>query len=503
MSSTFYGFEIAKTGLFASQSAIDLTSHNISNANTTGYTREVLTLSSRDIAVTGERFQQVTKGETGAGVNIDGVEQVRDAYLDKQYRRENGTLSMWSSRSDALGYVEQLFNETGDTGLSASINNFFSSLQTLTTDPESKEDRTNVLQNANEMTDAFQHLASQLADKQADQDESVNVAVTQINDTAQSIADLNDQIFRYELSGDKANDLRDQRNTLLDKLSGLTDITYSEDADGEVSVDIGGQALVNRTTVHKLQATQDMPNPIAGLGDLYNVTWSDYTEPDGVTPLPVTVSSGSLKAYMDVRDGDSDTNIGIPYLRSQLDELAAGITSAVNTVHSQGWTMPYDDGTSHTSATGVNFFTETNGVPVTAANFSVDNAIKTSVYNIACAGSQITSDSLNGDNTNVLALVDLQNKMDIPNIGSIEGFEKGFVSGLGEEAAHTNTMKSSEQTLVDSIDSQRQSTSGVSVDEELTNLVKYQHSYAASARVITAIDETLDTLINRMGTVGR
>jgi flagellar hook-associated protein 1 FlgK len=408
---------------------------------------------------------------------------------------------MWSSRSDALGYIEQLFNETGDTGLSSSINNFFSSLQTLTTDPESEEYRTNVLQNANEMTDDFQHVASQLADKQADEDESVNVTVTQINDAAKNIADLNDQIFRYELSGNKANDLRDQRNNLLDTLSGLTDISCSEDSDGEVSVAIGGKTLVDRTTVHALQATQTQANPIAGLGNLYAVTWADYTEPDG-SPSPVTVTSGSLKAYLDMRDGNSGTDIGIPYLMNGLNMLAAGITSAVNAVNSQGWTLP-DDSNGNVSATGVNFFTETTGVPVTASNFSVDAAIKSSVYNIATAGSQVTSSDLRGDNTNALQLAGLQNKTDIPVIGSIEGYEKGYVAGIGEETAHTNRMRDNEQTLVDSLENQRQSISGVSVDEEMTNLVKYQHAYAASARVITAIDEYLDTLINKMGMVGR
>jgi flagellar hook-associated protein 1 FlgK len=497
MRSTFYGFEIAKTGLFAAQRSIDLTAHNISNANTVGYTRQRLLQSSQELVVSGEIFKEVTRGYTGVGVRIDGVEQVRDEYLDKQFRREGSALGMWSARANALGYIEKIFNESGYTGLSASIQNFFSSIETLTKNPESREYRMNLLQSANEMTDYFQHIASQLVDKQADMDEAVNATAKQINGLARNLADLNDRIFRFELNGERANDLRDQRNNLLDTLSMLTDITYSEDSNSMVSVAIGGNLLVDGTAVHTIQATKTQDNPIAGLGDLYELTWSDYTDGDG-DPLSVVTTSGKLRAYLDMRDGNSDTNIGIPYIMGRLDALAAGITSAVNAVHSTGWTLP--DGV-NPSVTGVNFFAA--GTPVTARNFSVDAAIKSNVNNIAAAAYEITSQDQYGDNGKALLLFDLQNKMDIPIIGSIEGYEKGFVAEIGMEAAHANQMCDSQQILVDSIDNQRLSISGVSVDEEMTNLIRFQHSYAASARVITAIDEYLDTLINKLGIVGR
>jgi flagellar hook-associated protein 1 len=187
---------------------------------------------------------------------------------------------------------------------------------------------------------------------------------------------------------------------------------------------------------------------------------------------------------------------------SRLDTLAAGITASVNDVHSGGWSLP-DASAGTSSVTGLNFFTEASGTPVTAFNFSVDANIKANVWNIATAGSQVTSDALRGDNANALKLAELQNALNLPTIGSIEGYAKGFVAEIGEETAHSEEMYSSQQTLVGSIDNQRQAVSGVSVDEEMANLIKYQHSYEASARVITAIDEYLDLLINRMGTVGR
>lgn len=494
MRSTFYGLEIAKSGLFAAQRSIDLTGHNISNSNTVGYTRQRLLLSPKELGVGGVRFKEITRGYSGQGVRINGIEQVRNIYLDTQFRRENSKLEYWSTRSDALGYIQQLFGETGDTGLSVSITNFFKSLQTLSMNPESRECRMSVLQSATEMTYDFQNIASQMVDKQADMDEAVRVTVIEINDIAASIADLNNQIFRFELTGEKANDLRDQRNNLLDTLSGIVDIAYAEDADGMVNVTIGGDLLVDRLTVNTLQATQTQPNPIATLGPLYEVTWT-------ATAAPLVSTAGKLQGYIDIRDGNIAANAGVPYLMSRLDELAAGITHEFNLVHNAGWSLP-DVSNGFVSANGIDFFTE-GAAPVTAFNFSVDAAIQASVFNIAAAGAQVTAPELRGDNANALLLVSLQNQVGLPVIDSIEGYEKGFVAEIGLEASHTMRMRDSQQVLVNNLSNQKLSVSGVSMDEEMANLVQFQHSYEASARMITAIDEYLDLLINRMGIVGR
>ncbi len=488
MRSSFYGFEIAKTGLYASQRAIDLTGHNIANANTVGYTRQRLMLSNQELVAGRERFQEIVTGYSGAGVRMDGVEQIRNSFLDVQYRRENSTKEMWSTRSDALSYIEDIYGETNNTGLSTAINDFFKSVHTLTMNPESKEYRTNVMQSALKMTDAFQHIAQQLSDKQADMNEAVRVSTIQINDFADSIASLNDQIFRYELAGERANDLRDQRNNLLDELSNIVNYSFSEDADGMVSVNLGGTLLVDRTTVNHLMT---VPNP-ANNGML-DVTWSNAT--------PYAPTTGRLKAYLDLRDGNTEDNIGIPYLMARLDTLASSIATEFNAVHNAGWTYP-DTTNGNVSATGVDFFEEPAG-GVTGFNFSISTAIRDSVYNIAAAGSQIVDATGRGDNTNALVMVELQNRINLPVIGSLEGYLKGYVAEIGAEASHANEMLSSEQALVNSLINQRESVSGVSVDEEMTNLMKFQHSYAASARVITTIDEYLDMLINKMGIVGR
>ncbi len=492
MSSTFYGLEIARTGLFASQSGLNLTGHNISNANTVGYTRQRLVQTSAALGVGTVKLADLARGVSGAGTTILGIEQVRDVFLDRQYRAENAQYQYWDTRSDALAYVEGLLDETGDSGLSDTINAFFNSLQSLSRNPESKEYRTNVQQTAQNMVDTFQQIASQLTDKAAEMNDAINTTVTQINDIARNIADLNVQIARFELNGESANDLRDQRNLLLDQLSGLANITSSEDASGRLTVQLAGEDLVVHDTVRTLTATKDMTNPYTGAADYYSVTWTD-------TGTAVNVTSGSLRAFQDMRDGDSASNQGIPYYMQQLDTLAATLAHEFNVIHAAGYTLP-DTSNGNTSVSGVNFFDETG--TVTAANFSLSAEVLASVYNIAASDQQITDDSLRGNYQNALNLYDLQTT-NISGFGTITGYYNSVITSMGLEISHTNQMRDAEATLTGSIDTQRTSVSGVSMDEEMTNLIKYQHAYTSAARAITAIDEALETIISKMGVVGR
>lgn len=493
MRSTFYGFEIAKTGLFASQLNIDLTAHNIANANTIGYTRQRLNVSSKELISGAVQFREVTRGYSGAGVNINNIEQVRSTFLDAQFRRENSALQQWSTRADGLGYIETLLSNTGKGSLSGSIDTFFSSLHKLTESPESKEYRTNTLQNALQLTDTFNKIYTQLTDKLSDQNTAVKTVSDQINDLARNLAAMNEQIYRSELSGDTAVDLRDQRNLLLDNLSSLGNISYSEGSDGKMTVLLGGHTLVNHISYNQIVTTQDVTNPTTGNPDFYSVRWSDDNS-------AVAVTTGSLKGYLDLRDNDTANNLGIPYLIDRLNTLASGIATQFNAIQNAGYTLP--DGAT-ASVLGSDFFVSSTGAAITAGNLSVSAAIQANVNLIAASDVEITDSTLRGNNKNALKMVQLQSDQNLPTLGSIDGYVKGYLAEIGVEVSHTETMRDGELTMVESIETQRQSLSGVSVDEETTNLIKFQHAYAANARVITTIDEYLDVLINRMGVVGR
>ncbi|MDD2457527.1 MAG: flagellar hook-associated protein FlgK [Eubacteriales bacterium] len=495
MSSTFSGFDIARKALSVSQKAMDVTGHNIANANTPGYTRQRLVVASVEATGIQSRFAVSERGAVGGGVEAVTVEQIRNAFLDRQYWRENATSSELTARSEHLAYVESVFDELSGTGLSNALAKFSASVQEVAKNPVSPEFRTNLVQNAQILTETFNHAASQLLDKQTDLDQTIAAQVLQVNDIAVTLADYNGQIARYELSGQRANDLRDKRNALLDELSGLVQFTAVETGEGKLQVYIGDSSepdnlLVSHTTSRSLSATATLANPLNSSGpNLLAVTWSDGPSLD--------LSSGSLKGLFDLRDGAAADAIGLPYLASQLDELAQGIATAFNIQHQAGYTL------TNPSATGGNFFSGTG-----AADLAVDAAILADINTIALAGDPVTFSSSGtpdalGDNVNALRMGDLFTSQTIPDIGSFSGFLGTFIGSLAIETAHTDSRLSGQQILVESIDQQRESVAGVSMDEEMTNLVRFEKSYAAAARLVTAIDEMLDVLINRTGVVGR
>ena len=497
--STFSGLDIARKALSTAQKGIDVTGHNIANAQTPGYSRQRLTLASIEPSGLGTRFAPAQEGRIGEGVRIVTVDQIRNPFLDRQYRHEYALEQEYQMRSEDLLYVESLFDELSETGLTNGMNEFLSSLQELTKSPTSKEYRTNVLQNAIKLGETFAHYARQIADKQAEQDRTVTVMTGQINDIAQTVGELNTQIARYELSGQTANDLRDKRNLLLDELSGLVAFTAEETADGRLQVSVGSELLVDHNIVRRLDTVAAIDNPITGEpASLQQVVWQD-------TGDPLAPESGRIKAVLDLRDGSSAEEYGLPYIDRQIDRLAGALAVSFNEVHRAGWTLPGDSGPSQT---GVDFFLIPvdgvgNPLPVTAENLTVNPDIINDVNRIAASGQEVLSEAQAGDNTNSLDLLTLFDSHDIPDVGHYADFLESFIAELAVETAHNEKRVSGQSLLVQSLDTQRQSVSGVSLDEEMSRMVQLQHSYSAAARLMTTIDQNLDVLINRTGIVGR
>ena len=262
---SFYGLEVAKTGLFISQKAINLAGHNISNANTTGYTRQRIVSEAIDPATLVTRFGTATNGTVGGGAQVQSLEQVRDSFLDKELRREYGDGSMWSTRTDALEYIETMFDETDSSSLSKSLENFFEAILEFSNEPDSSEIRTNLRQSGITLADTFHNFYQQLTEMQQTQNDSVATAVLSINDILDNISAYNKTIAGYELSGEKANDLRDKRNVQLDELSKLVDIEYNYDSNGYLNISVGGTTLLSHTTVTHLET---VANPTTGMYDV-------------------------------------------------------------------------------------------------------------------------------------------------------------------------------------------------------------------------------------------
>ncbi|MDL2238559.1 flagellar hook-associated protein FlgK, partial [Christensenellaceae bacterium OttesenSCG-928-K19] len=425
MRSTFYGLEIAKTGLFVSQNQLDVTGHNISNADTIGYTRQRLATQAMPAGFGGTFIGVDNKSTAGRGVNTIHIEQVRNPFLDYQYRKENAVTKEWATKEQYFEYVEALFNlelDSIDTtsGLTASFEKFYNALYALSESPEDQEIRTNVRTTATLLVDAMNYYYERLISQQDTLNESVRISVLEINSIAQDVAKLNEQIYAYELTGAKANDLRDQRNTLLDTLSGIIDIDTFEDTNGRLVVQIGGRDLVRHSTYNQMAVEKDVPNNIKGEQDLYGIYWADSSG-KAVTTMPVPITSGALKGYMDVRDGDTSGNMGIPYVIDKLNDMCDKVVKQINAVHSTGYTSP--SGANGQSVSGINFFympdINANAFiePANASNFKWSGTINSGTYTLQANGANLEIYDSQGQLVHTAAVTASDGKLDLSMFG--------------------------------------------------------------------------------------
>ena len=391
MGGLFYGLEIARSALTVNQKAINLSGHNIANANTEGYTRQRLVINSIEPASVNVRLSSVSKGKVGGGATVELVEQIRNDYLDRQFRNQSARLGYWQVKANEMEYIETVVNELSeDTSISSALADFFKSLSDLAEkDPASKEIRTAVQQNALKMTETFNQYYEQLVELQNLYNDKMAGTVARINTLLMNIADNNRQIFAYELSGNKANELRDKRNLMIDQLAELIDISVTETEEGTLIISCGGEELVNHLTVTALEAR---PEP-----DFYGIYLSG-------SDTVLSFSGGELKAYQDLRDGNSTDNLGIPRIIENLNTLARSIAQQFNAIHSTGYTMPNGG----ESRDGVNLFAVPKAVDefgneyedysaITAGNFTLSAEVLDSPqqYGLFAASSAV-ADALAG-----------------------------------------------------------------------------------------------------------
>jgi len=570
MRSTFYGMEVARAGLYTSQNQLNTTGHNISNVDTEGYTRQRLDTAAVPPPGMNVMFAIDNSATSGRGVESLTVEQIRDQFLDAKYRTQNTTSEYWATMTEEFEMIQQIYDsvlESTDTSANIfnAIDEFQTALNSLHEEPSSIAVRENLITKAEQLTDTFRYIYGKLETQHDDVNSTINVQVDQINDLAHEIAELNTQIFGYELTGAKANDLRDIRNLRLDELSGIINIEYYEDLDGYVTVTIGARKLVDRTEYNKLavdpvgvQNQLDIVSSATTIGDQGKVMWANALGNPGKDAMDVVrITGGSLKAYLDMRDGATEDTAGIPYAAKKLNELAQQIAKEVNDLHRQGWTMPFleqdalgtvdsvkvykeeggmligvqpgalttatvtnADGkevTYYESLQGINFFEPGIGndySKISAANFSLSAEILNNPRLIACSDEKMvpkgelnedgTFNMLTGNNHVIRDIIKLADRKD--ELGNSDNYQdrvKALVAEIGTIQNHYKSMDAAEELRLDALTQQRSSVSGVSLDEEMTNIIRFNHAYNANARIITAIDEELNTLINSTGMVGR
>lgn len=564
MLSTFFGLELSRRAMETQQTALDITGHNIANANTEGYTRQIASMkvtSPTEIPVLGHNLS------LGTGVTLDYIERARDNFVDRQYRWETTKQQYWSTRQDSLQKIEGLMNEPSENSLHDDMDKFWNAWSDLSKNPENMGARSVVRERALALTDSFHHIAQQITDMQKDLDTDIRVQIHQINTNAQQIKDLNDQIKRAEVSGDNPNDLRDKRDQLVDELSKIVSVRVIETKDprftdrevNSFKVLIGNDnnqpALVDDSITHFLKE----PDPPGANGKPFaTVQWEEGKVDNSATPpqdqwgnkvdswgntINLGDKMGALQANIEAR-GDLNGDDGyLTNLMAQFDTLAQGIANAVNIIHRKGQGLSAETQTDANGPLGIDFFTDgTESSPyvtpaslpsVTAASIELNSTINNDLGRIATGEIPKTSDTppahaLDADGLPLVTVGDgsiaqsvsslsggwtaLQTEITSGMFGTSNGVNLGPVPAasfgdyyganiaqLGVDVQQANRMKDGQDVLVTHISNQRESYSGVSLDEEMTNLVKFQKSYAAAARMVTMMDDMLNTIINGMG----
>jgi len=443
--SSFYGLQTSLRGLLAQQRSIDVTGHNIANASTRGYSRQEAALAATSALVLPAATQTGAGAHLGSGVDVQSYRRVRDTFLDLQYRAQATNLGGHHARTTALDRAELSLAEPSDDGLNEQLSRFWDAWSDVANSPEASSvaARQALVSQAGSLTSAFATVDAQLATV-ARQAEEEYAAITgpsgEVGAIAREIADLNETIKRFMSAGDLPNDLLDRRDVLLDQLAEFGQVSVKEDAvAGSIEVAFGGAA-----------------DPIVADTE---VNW----------PQELTDPGGRLGALKKV----GGTAGEIAGYRAQLSGVAEKLAQAVNDLHETG-----------RGGTAGPFFAFTPG-----------SAAATLAVAVTPAGVAATAGAGAGANELALKLAGLRG-------GAADADYRGFVAKLGTDVRDSKRLEANAGVLSQAVDDRRQSVSGVALDEEMSNLVRFQRAYQASARAMSTMDEMLDVLINRTGRVG-
>ncbi|MCM3174155.1 flagellar hook-associated protein FlgK [Paenibacillus sp. MER 99-2] len=512
MASTFHSIETAKRSLFTQTTALSTTGHNVANANTEGYSRQKVNMQASIPMEPFAFLHSTTPGQLGTGVEFDSITRVREKFLDDQYRNENTNFGSWSIQRDTLEKLEAIVNEPSNTGFRTVMDNFYKSWSDLSKNPEDVTARRIVKETTLALTDAMNQISRQLNALSEDLDSNIAVKANEIQGYLGNIANLNSAIVKVESLGDNANDLRDQRDLMADKLSKIMNITVTDSPQG-YQIQMNGQALVTGGAVQ-------VPVDPAFLNTAYTAGTLTNGEVHGMIKSRDTLVSDYRKQMDELANtlANGDIEITLPagsvIPATNALGLAGGALATdtkvtvkgLNGLHQLGYTM---DGT---TTPGLPFFTASDGgTTITAGNISLNaeiladpNKIATSLRTTDASGTETV---IKGNNTLAILLANLK---DTP-MKSADGLRNAtigaqfsaIVGQLGVQSQEAARQTSNSEFLVEQVDTRRQSVSGVSLDEEMANMIKFQHAYSASARFMTTYDQLLDKLINSTGMVGR
>jgi len=451
MSSLNASLATALSGLIAEQGALAATTNNVANVNTPGYSRQVPNLVSSDPII-------VDPLTLGTGVTLQSIDSIRDPILESRIQQETQTQGQLGALVSALNQTQVNFT-TGSGDVGTAITNFFNSINELSTNPSDLSVRQGVLTAAGNLATSFNNTANNLTQQQSSLDLNVVQTVGQINQLTQQIAQLNGQISNRQNVGESAGSFVDQRQVAIDQLSSLVDVSVIPSDHTLTLTTANGAPLVIGQQSFQLQA-QTTPS---GLHDVYS-QGADIT---------TQITSGQLGGTIQARDQQ------IPAIQTQLDTLAAGLANSVNAVQAGGFDLK--------GVAGTNLF---NPPPASGNGAAASLSVAITDPSLIAA----SSDGTAGSNGNAEALYALSSQAIIAG-QSPTGYYSGIVFNVGNDAANATADQTASSQVLQQLNDQRASISGVSLDQEAANLVQFQNAYTASAEVVTAINNMMNAVI--------
>jgi len=539
--SSISSLSTALSALRSSKTALNTTAHNLANVDTPGFVRQQVLMKDSPYLKVGENA--VTGFDVGLGVDVQTIRQVRDIFLDQTYREEASRRGFYEYQNLAVEEVETILGEIEGESFAEILDDLWNSLNELSKHPEGLETRGTFIQSAVLFVDRANLIMDQLNSYQKNLNTQVIDMVDEINSIGYQIDELNEIISREEVTGANANDYRDQRNLLLDKLSELVDISYKENANGKVTVKVENVEFVTTSGVNEMGLTQAEP-----LSIFVQPYWNHLDMPVFNFSLPVSSErendKGALKGLLLARGTSSanytDMNDPINYYeniqpsivmnaQAQFDKLINGVVTMINDTLSPNVGTPpvLDAGNAPYSLDneqGIELFSRkyverydsltkeyieedpsNYSTLYTAGNLEINQEVLEN-YNKLC----LTKTPGNiGDNSVVQEIITKWREPFSsiePNLSTKLNYNEyysEYISGIGASGDTINTKLSNQELMVLQIDNQRSTLTGVSSDEELGNVIKYQHAYNAASKVVNVLDQMIEQIVTSTGLVGR
>ncbi|MGE0680711.1 MAG: flagellar hook-associated protein FlgK [Candidatus Binatia bacterium] len=456
---------IGAGAMLAQQQALQTTSHNIANVDTPGYTRQRVTLSTAYPVNRGSFF-------SGLGVNASAVTGVVDSFFEAQLVSLKVGLGSAGAEQRALSGVADALPVTEEQGIGPALEAFWGALSEVANNPAGQAERANLIGRTRTLSDVLRQTRTALVDTQSHLDKDLDVAARRLNTILPQVASLNRQIVEGEVGGLRANDFRDQRQQLLQELSGLVGATAHEEKDGQVTVQVDGILLVSGQSAASFNSSNLNPAGFR-MVEYVSATGSSYD----ATAL---LTKGEVGGLITARDTT------VAGFIDQLDLFAKTLVDTVNAQHALGYDL--------NGVAGGNFFTPIAATAGAAGLVQINSAIEADSHLIAAAQN---ASGVPGDNRNAQALAALQTSTQaaLSNVTFKDYFVR-LISDVGQRVQTSQDTQSFQQALLDQTQARRESLSGVNIDEEVTNLIKFQRAFEAASRLISIGDEMYQTVIN-------